>query len=241
MKKVLKIIITTVILAMFFYNASFAAGLGEKEGGAVVVAIYNNNTYVALNATTEALAKGQVLEWNKWSNEDLIILHDRCRKGDVNSNNRVKWYINYKEEFQKRIDNKQIIAAGNGNGKTVYSESTEYKVSTTDANGDVQKKTESSKINPNDYKPGSSDSTSNAEELGKIGNTIIGFIQGIGSIASVAVLGILGIKYMIGSAEERAEYKKSLRPYIIGAVMVFAITNLLGILAPIAKNLFGNI
>lgn len=239
MKKVLKIIVTTIILGIICYNASFAAGLGEKEGGAIVVAIYNNNTFNTLNVTTEALEKGQVLEWNKWSNEDLIRLHNRYRKGFVNKKD--KWYINYKEEFQKRIDNKQIIAAGNGNGKTVYSESTEYKVSTTDANGDVQKKTESSKINPNDYKPGSSDSTSNAEELGKIGNTIIGFIQGIGSIASVAVLGILGIKYMIGSAEERAEYKKSLRPYIIGAVMVFAITNLLGILAPIAKNLFGNI
>ena len=83
------------------------------------------------------------------------------------------------------------------------------------------------------------DQASDAETIKSIGNTIIGIIQIIGTIISVLVLAILGIKYMIGSAEERAEYKKSMKPYLMGAVMVFAITNLLGIIAPIAKNLWG--
>lgn len=64
------------------------------------------------------------------------------------------------------------------------------------------------------------------ESFNTIGNRIIGMVQAIGSIASVIVLVILGIKYMMGSAEEKAEYKKTFIPYIIGAVLVFAASNL---------------
>lgn len=59
-----------------------------------------------------------------------------------------------------------------------------------------------------------------------IGKRIIGMVQAIGSIASVIVLVILGIKYMMGSAEEKAEYKKTFIPYLIGAILVFAASNL---------------
>lgn len=89
------------------------------------------------------------------------------------------------------------------------------------------------------YQPDSLDEATGARTVQRIGNTIIGIIQIIGTITSVAVLTVLGIKYMLGSAEERAEYKKSMTPYLIGAVMVFAITNILGIIAPIARNLWG--
>lgn len=58
--------------------------------------------------------------------------------------------------------------------------------------------------------------------INKIGNQIIQIVSTVGSIASVIVLVVLGIKYMMGSAEEKAEYKKTLLPYIIGAAFVFA-------------------
>ena len=41
---------------------------------------------------------------------------------------------------------------------------------------------------------------------------------------SVIVLIVLGIKYMMGSVEEKAEYKKSLMPYMIGCIFVFMAT-----------------
>ena len=59
-----------------------------------------------------------------------------------------------------------------------------------------------------------------------IGKKIIGMVQAIGSILAVLVLVILGIKYMMGSAEEKAEYKKTMIPYLIGAILVFAASNL---------------
>lgn len=59
-----------------------------------------------------------------------------------------------------------------------------------------------------------------------IGNNILGIIQIIGTLVSVGAIMILGIKYMVGSTEERAEYKKSMIPYIIGAVILFAAVNI---------------
>ena len=60
------------------------------------------------------------------------------------------------------------------------------------------------------------------EKVKTVGNQIVGIIQTVGVIASVIILMILGIKYMMGSAEEKAEYKKTMIPYIIGAVILFA-------------------
>ena len=54
------------------------------------------------------------------------------------------------------------------------------------------------------------------------GNTVIGALKAIGTIISVAILIVIGIKYMMGSAEEKAEYKKTMIPYLIGAIIIFA-------------------
>ena len=83
-------------------------------------------------------------------------------------------------------------------------------------------------VNADDYKP---DELENAGKVATIGNTIIGGIQFVGSIVSVIVLIIIGIKFMVGSAEQRAEYKESMKPYIIGVIMLFLISNLLGIIS----------
>ncbi len=69
------------------------------------------------------------------------------------------------------------------------------------------------KINP------SKDSAGKVEDLG---NDILGIIRVIGTIIAVGVLMVIGIKYMMGSAEEKAEYKKTMLPYLIGAVILFA-------------------
>lgn len=105
-----------------------------------------------------------------------------------------------------------------------------------EAGGGGDGSTTYSVINPDTYKPNTS-SVENGDKLKNIGNDIIGFLQLIGTILSVLVLAVIGIKYMIGSVEERAEYKKAMLPYVIGAIMVFAITNLLGIIASLSGSL----
>ena len=67
---------------------------------------------------------------------------------------------------------------------------------------------------------------SGASDIRDLGGKIIGTIQVVGSVIAVAVLVVLGIKYMMGSAEEKAEYKKTLIPYMVGAVLIFAASNI---------------
>jgi len=92
-------------------------------------------------------------------------------------------------------------------------------------------------FNPDDWAPDSTTDVTGADRLLNIGNTIIGFIRTVGSIASVIVLAVIGIKYMMGSVEEKAEYKQTMRPYLIGAVLVFGITNILAIIVNIGTSL----
>lgn len=70
-----------------------------------------------------------------------------------------------------------------------------------------------------------------------VGQKVIGVIQVVGIIISVVCLMILGIKYMMGSAEEKAEYKKTFIPYIIGAVLLFAASALANSIYNLASGL----
>ena len=82
-----------------------------------------------------------------------------------------------------------------------------------------------------------SSSTQHEEQkLKEIGNRIIGTIQVIGSIVSVLAIIIIGIRYMACSVEEKAQYKETMGPYFIGAVLVFGITTLLKIVYDIAQS-----
>lgn len=92
--------------------------------------------------------------------------------------------------------------------------------------------------NPSHFKPFTTSYANGAGRLESIGNQVVGVLQVLGSIISVAMLGFLGIKYMLGSADEKAEYKKTLRPYVIGAFMIFGITNILVIVVKIAEVIF---
>ena len=63
------------------------------------------------------------------------------------------------------------------------------------------------------YRATAADST----ELTSRAEHILGIIQVVGTVISVVMLVIIGIKYMLGSIDQKAEYKKSMLPYVIGA------------------------
>lgn len=72
--------------------------------------------------------------------------------------------------------------------------------------------------------------------LENAGNSVFKMITTVGIVISVVVLIILGIRYMIGSVEERADYKKTLVPYLIGAALVFAASTIAQIIYDFAIN-----
>ena len=77
----------------------------------------------------------------------------------------------------------------------------------------------------------------NDKFVGKV-NKLFGVLRIVGTIVSVVALMAIGIRYMAVSVEERAQYKKAMIPYVIGAVMVFAITTLLSVIAGVAESTF---
>lgn len=82
----------------------------------------------------------------------------------------------------------------------------------------------------------SSADTSKVVDLGK---TVVTIMQTVGIVVAIVVLLVLGIKYMIGSAEEKAEYKKTMLPYVVGAVLIFASTTIVNVVYQLANGLNG--
>lgn len=72
-------------------------------------------------------------------------------------------------------------------------------------------------------------------EIKSIASYIYSGLMSIGIVLSVVILAILGVKYMLGSASERAEYKKSMMPYLIGAVLVFSASTIATVIYHLAS------
>ena len=88
---------------------------------------------------------------------------------------------------------------------------------------------ESYQINPENYHPNKLDKDE-VEDMYAFGGSIAGVIQIVGTILSVASLMIIGIKYVMGSADEKAEFKGKMLPYIIGCVLLFGASNVVNVI-----------
>lgn len=75
-----------------------------------------------------------------------------------------------------------------------------------------------------------------AEKVTEISQNIIGIVQVVGTAAAVIMLVVLGIKYVVASASEKAEIKKSAPIYVVAAVFIFAAVNILAIIQDFAKD-----
>ncbi len=82
--------------------------------------------------------------------------------------------------------------------------------------------------------------TSNAQsDVMNIGNQIIGIITTVGVVVAVVILLVLGIKYMMGSASEKAEYKKTMIPYLVGAILIFGASAITKVVVGLASGIGG--
>lgn len=75
------------------------------------------------------------------------------------------------------------------------------------------------------------------ETIKTAGNNVVKIISAVGVVVSVVALMLLGIKYMMGSVEEKAEYKKTLMPYVIGACLVFGASTIAQLVYELAIKL----
>ena len=91
-------------------------------------------------------------------------------------------------------------------------------------------------LDPNDVVADTSDSSG----LGDIANGIATVVRNVGVIVAVVMLMVIGIKYMMGSAEEKAEYKKVMLPYFIGAILLFAAAGVAQVVISMSETITGD-
>lgn len=80
--------------------------------------------------------------------------------------------------------------------------------------------------------------SSNAQ--GTVNNAIgivLGVVQVVAAGVAVIMLIVLAIKYISASPEGKADIKKSAAQYVIGAVLLFGATGILGIVRTFALNI----
>lgn len=76
-------------------------------------------------------------------------------------------------------------------------------------------------------------------DVANFGQRLTSIISTVAIVIAVVVLLILGIKYMIGSASEKAEYKKTMIPYLVGAVLVFGAGAIAKVVVGVASTITG--
>lgn len=74
------------------------------------------------------------------------------------------------------------------------------------------------------------------EDVLEIVGLAISFLRNISMISTVLIITILGIKFMIGSVEQKAEYKKSYINIIIGVVLITSIFSIVDFILSITKT-----
>lgn len=66
---------------------------------------------------------------------------------------------------------------------------------------------------------------------------LVAFLQNLSIMVTVAVITILGLKYMIGSVEEKAEYKKDYIDIIVGVILINGVFIILNTMFRLSEGL----
>lgn len=74
-------------------------------------------------------------------------------------------------------------------------------------------------------------------EAFNMASTIVGALTTIGMVIAVVGIIILGLKYMMGSVEEKADYKKTMIPYLVGCILIFCISKIVSIIYSLVSQL----
>ncbi len=80
------------------------------------------------------------------------------------------------------------------------------------------------------------DSSGAATTAQNIIGSIISIVQVVGMGVAIIMLIVLAIKYISAAPSEKAEIKKGVTIYVVGAVILFASTGILGIVKNFATN-----
>lgn len=83
----------------------------------------------------------------------------------------------------------------------------------------------------------SNDQVNGITTITTFGQNLRGILTAVGVVVAVLILAVLGIKYMMGSASEKAEYKKTMIPYVVGAILLFGASTVANLVFEFANGL----
>ena len=76
------------------------------------------------------------------------------------------------------------------------------------------------------------------DKLEATSDMVFNTLLAIAIVIAVIVGMIIGIQFMVAGVEEKAKIKEALLPYVIGAILLFGITNILGIIVGLTEDVF---
>lgn len=74
-----------------------------------------------------------------------------------------------------------------------------------------------------------------AEKVNEIVATVITVVRVVGVAVAIVMLLVVAMKYMTAAPGEKADIKKSAVVYVVGAVVLFAVTGILGVINTFAS------
>ena len=80
-----------------------------------------------------------------------------------------------------------------------------------------------------------SSASQQATGLSNMAGKVIGLIQVASVVLAVILIAVFGFKFIMGSANEKADYQKSFIPLIVGLVVVFAATSIAKLIMSVAS------
>ena len=90
-------------------------------------------------------------------------------------------------------------------------------------------------INPDDYAiTPKIDESGSAVQLVK---KILGMLNVLGVVILIITIVLLGIKYMAGTIEQKAEYKSTMMPILVGSILLFALSTIINLVYSIVSGL----
>ena len=85
-----------------------------------------------------------------------------------------------------------------------------------------------SDFNPDEYNPENPENIpltdADKQKIADVTANILMYVRYCGIVLSVVILSIIGLKFILNSAEEKAKYMESMLPYIIGCFLLMAST-----------------
>lgn len=82
-----------------------------------------------------------------------------------------------------------------------------------------------------------SDNSGAAKSINNIIGSIITIVQVVGTGVAIIMLIVLAIKYISAAPGDKADIKKHAVVYVVGAIVLFAATGILGIVKNFASNI----